>query len=93
MRDTISEISDKILSEIRVRPYMDKVLLDLVQKGYWSEITINYYPNHNVINLNSKPYAIVHHGRILEKDLLAYGADLNTIAYVKPHIEYLDDTI
>ena len=89
MRDTISEIANKILSEIGVSPYMDKVLLELVQKGYWSEITIDYYPNQNVINLKSKPYAVVHHGRILGKDLLACGAGLNTIEYVKPYIEYL----
>ena len=44
----------------------------------------------NVINLNGVPYAAVHHGKILEKDLFACGVDLNTIEYVKPRIEYLN---
>lgn len=83
------EIKSKVLKEIKVSPYMDKVLLDLVQQGYWSEITIDYFPNKNVINLNGKPYVAVHHGRILEKDLFAHGVDLNTIEYVKPYIEYV----
>lgn len=89
MRDIIPEITNKILCEIKVSPYMDKVLLELVQQGFWSEITIDYFPNKNVINLNDEPYAVVHHGRILEKDLFAYDVDLNTVEYVKPRIEYL----
>jgi len=83
------EIVKKVTREIAVASYMDTVLLDLVKQGYWSEITIDYFPNKNVINLNGKPYAVVHHGRILEKDLFAYGVDLNAIEYVKPRIEYL----
>ena len=83
------EIVKKVTREIAVAPYMDTVLLNLVQQGYWSEITIGYFPNKNVINLNCKPYAVVHHGRILEKDLFAYDVDLNIIEYVKPRIEYL----
>ncbi len=90
MNTLFDEIVKKITREIAVAPYVDKVLLDLVQQGYWSEITIDYFPNQNVINLNGKPYAVVHHGKILEKDLFAYGAGLNTIEYVKPRIEYLD---
>ena len=82
-------LKTKPLNELKVSPYMDTVLIDLVQKGYWSEITIDYFPNKNVINLNGRPYAVVHHGRILEKDLFAYGVDFNTIEYVKPRIEYL----
>lgn len=84
-------LKNKLISEIKVSPYMDTVLLHLVQQGYWSEITIDYFPNQNVINLNGKPYAVLHHGKILEKDLFAYGVDLNTIEYVKPRIEYLGD--
>jgi len=83
------EIVKKVTREIAVAPYMDTVLLNLVQKGYWSEITIDYFHNKNVINLNGKQYAVVHHGRILEKDLFACGVNLNTIEYVKPRIEYL----
>ena len=82
-------LKNKLISELKVSPYMDTVLLNLVEQGYWSEITIDYFPNKNVINLNGKPYAVVHHGRILEKDLFAYDVDLNTIEYVKPRIEYL----
>ena len=93
MSTLFEEIVKKVTKEISVAPYMDKVLLDLVQQGYWSEITIDYFPDKNVINLNSKPYAAVHHGRILEKDLFAYGVDLNTIEYVKPRIEYLGDVL
>ena len=89
MNTLFEEIVKKLTREIAVAPYMDTVLLNLVQQGYWSEITIDYLPNKNVINLNGKPYAVVHHGRILEKDLFSYGVDLNTIEYVKPHIEYL----
>lgn len=89
MNTLFDEIAKKITHEIAVAPYVDKVLLDLVQQGYWSEITIDYYPSKNVINLNGKPYAVVHRGKILEKDLFAYGADLNTIEYVKPYIEYV----
>ena len=91
MNKIFETLKNKLISEIKVSPYMDTVLLHLVQKGYWSEITIDYFPNKNVINLNGKPYAAVHHGKILEKDLLAYGVDLNTIEYVKPRIEYLGD--
>lgn len=87
------EIKSKVLKEIKVSPYMDKVLLDLVKQGYWSEISIDYFPNKNVINLKGKPYAVVHHGKILEKDLFSYGVDLNTIEYVKPRIEYLGDVL
>lgn len=83
------EVVNKVKKEIDVSTYMDTVLLNLVKQGYWSEITIGYFPKKNVINLNGKPYAVVHHGRILEKDLFAYGVDLNTIEYVKPRIEYL----
>lgn len=86
-------LKNKLLSEIKVSPYMDTVLLPLVQQGYWSGITIDYFPNKNVINLNGKPYAAVHHGRILEKDLFAYGVDFNTVEYVKPRIEYLGDVL
>ena len=89
MNKMFEEIVKKVTREIAVAPYMDTVLLNLVQQGYWSEITIDYFPNKNVINLNGKPYAIVHHGRILEKDLFAHGVDFNTIEYVKPSIEYL----
>lgn len=80
---------NKVKKEIDVSTYMDTVLLDLVKQGYCSEITIDYFPNKNVINLNGKPYAVVHHGRILKKDLFSYGADLNTVEYVKPRIECL----
>lgn len=90
MNCVFEEIKSRVLTEIKVSPYMDKVLLDLVQQGCWSEITIDYFPDKNVINLHGKPYAVVHHGRILEKDLFAYGVDLNTIKYVKPEIEYLN---
>ena len=89
MDTMFEEIVKKVTREIAVAPYMDTVLLNLVQQGYWSEITIDYFTNKNVINLNDKPYAVVHHGRILEKDLFAYDVDLNTIEYVKPRIEYL----
>ena len=89
MNTLFEEIVKKVTREIAVAPYMDIVLLDLVKQGYWSEITIDYFPNKNVINLNDKPYAVVHHGRILEKDLFSYGVDLSTIEYVKPRIEYL----
>lgn len=89
MNTTFEEIVKKVTTEIAVTPYMDTVLLDLVKQGYWSEINIDYFPNKNVINLNGKPCAVVHHGRILEKDLFAYDVDLNTIEYVKPRIEYL----
>lgn len=91
MSKLFEENVKKVTKEIAVAPYMDGVLLGLVQQGYWSEITIDYFPNKNVINLNGKPYVAVHHGRILEKDLFAYGVDLNTIEYVKPRIEYLGD--
>lgn len=90
MNCVFEEIKSKVLKEIKVSPYMDKVLLDLVQQGYWSEITIDYFPSRNVINLNGKPYTVVYHGKILEKDLFTYGVDLNTIEYVKPEIEYLN---
>ncbi len=90
MNTLFEEMIQKVTREIVIAPYTDKVLLDLVQQGYWSEITIDYFPNKNVINLNDKPYAVVHHGRILDKDLFAYGVDLNTIEYVKPRIEYLN---
>jgi len=93
MNKIFETLKNKLLSEIKVSPYMDTVLLHLVQKGYWSEITIDYFPNKNVVNLNGKPYAAVHHGRILEKDLFVYGVDLNTIEYVKPRIEYLGDIL
>ena len=86
-------LKDKLISEIKVSPYMDTVLFHLVQQGYWSEITIDYFPNKNVINLNGKPYATVYHGRILEKDLFSYGVYLNKIEYVKPRIEYLGDVL
>ena len=89
MNTMFEEVVKKVTMEIAVAPYMDTVLLDLVKQGYWSEITIDYFPSKNVINLNGKPYATVHHGRILEKDLFAYGVDLNTIEYVEPIIEYL----
>ena len=89
MNIMFEEIVKKVTREIAVAPYMDTVLLDLVKQGYWSEITIDYFQNKNVINLNCKPYAVVHHGRILEKDLFACGLDFNTIEYVKPRIEYL----
>ena len=89
MNTMFEEVVNKVKKEIDVSTYMDTVLLNLIQQGYWSEITIDYLPNKNVINLNGKPYAVVHHGRILEKDLFAYSADLNTIEYVKPRIEYL----
>ena len=89
MNTLFEEVVKKVAREIAVANYMDTVLLDLVQQGYWSEINIDYFPNKNVINLNGKPYAIVHHGRILEKDLFSYGVDLNTIEYIKPRIEYL----
>lgn len=91
MNKIFETLKNKIISELKVSPYMDTVLIQLVQQGYWSEITIDYFPNKNVINLNGKPYATVHHGRILEKDLFAYGVDLNTIEYVKPRIEYLGE--
>ena len=93
MSTIFEETVKKITREIAVAPYMDTVLLDLVQKGYWSEITIDYFPNQNVINLNDKPYTVVHHGKILEKDLFAYGVDFNTVEYVKPRIEYLGDVL
>ena len=86
-------LKTKLLNELKVSPYMDTVLIDLVQQRYWSEITIDYFPNKNVINLNGKPHAVVHHGRILEKDLFAYDVDLNTIEYVKPRTEYLRDVV
>ena len=89
MSTLFDEIVKKITREIAAALYVDKVLLDIDQQGCWNEITIDYFPNKKVINLNGKPYATVHHGRILEKDLLAYGVDLNTIEYVKPSIEYL----
>ena len=89
MNTMFEEIVKKVTRDIAVAPYMDTVLLDLVKQGYWSEITIDYFQNKNVINLNDKPYAVVHHGRVLEKDLFSYGVDLNTIEYVKPRIEYL----
>ena len=89
MNTMFEEVVKKLTREIAVSPYMDTVLIDLVKQGYWSEITIDYFTNKNVINLNGKPYAVVHHGRILEKDLFAYDVDLNTIEYVKPRIEYL----
>lgn len=89
MNTLFEEIVKKVTREIAVAPYMDTVLLNIVKQGYWSEITIDYFLNKNVINLNDKPYAVVHHGRILEKDLFTYGVDLNTIEYVKPRIEYL----
>lgn len=92
--DKIFEIlKNKLLSEIKVSPYMDTVLLNLVQQGYWSEITIDYCPSKTVINLNGKPYAAVHHGKILEKDLFSYGVDFNTIEYIEPRIEYLGDVL
>lgn len=90
MNTLFDEIVKKITKEIAIAPYVDKVLLDLVQQGYWSEITIDYCPSKTVINLNRIPHAIVYHGRILENDLFAYGVDLNTIKYVKPKIEYLN---
>ena len=93
MNTLFEEIVKKVTREIAVAPYMDTVLLHLVEQGYWSEITIDYFPNKNVINLNGKPYAAVHHGKILEKDLFSYGVDLNTIEYVKPRIEYLGDVL
>lgn len=83
------EVVNKVKKEIDIYPYMETVLLNLVQQGYWSEITIDYFPKKNVINLNGKSYAVVHHGRILEKDLFSYDVDLNTIEYIKPRIEYL----
>jgi len=92
MNKIFETLKNKLISEIKVSPYMDTVLLHLIQQGYWNEITIDYFPNKNVINLNGKPYAAVHHGKILEKDLFTYGVDLNTIEYVKPRIEYLGDT-
>ena len=93
MNTMFEEIVKKVTREIAVSPYMDTVLLNLVQQGYWSEITIDYFPKKNVINLNGKPHAVVHHGRILEKDLFAYDVDFNTIEYVKPYIEYLGGMI
>lgn len=93
MNKIFETLKNKLISELKVSPYMDTVLLHLVQQGYWSEITIDYFPNKNVISLNGKPYAVVHHGRILEKDLFAYGVDLNTVEYVKPCIEYLGDVL
>ena len=87
------EVVNKVKKEIDVSTYIDTVLLNLVKQGYWSEITIDYFPKKNVINLNGKPYAVVHHGRILEKDLFAYDVDFNTIEYVKPYIEYLGGMI
>lgn len=87
MNTLFEEIVKKVTREIAVAPYMDTVLLDLVKQGYWSEITVDYFPDKNVINLKGKPYAVVHHGIILEKDLFAYGVDFNTIEYVKPRIE------
>lgn len=92
MNNAFDEIHKKLVKELKVSPYMDNVLLDLVQMGYWSEITIDYYPSKNVINLKGKPYAVVYHGKILTKDLFAYGVDLNTIEYVKPYIEYVYTT-
>ena len=89
MNTLFEEVVKKVTREIAVAPYMDTVLLNLVQQGYWNEISIDYFPKKNVINLNGKTYAVVHHGRILEKDLFSYGVDLNTIEYVKPRIEYL----
>lgn len=89
MNTLFEEVVKKVTGAIAVAPYMNTVLLNLVQQGYWSEITIDYFPNKNVINLNCKPYAVVYHGIILEKDLFSYGVDLNTIKYVKPRIEYL----
>ena len=89
MKKIFESLKDKLISEIKGSPYMDTVLLDLVKQVYLSEIAIDYFHNKNVINLNGKPYAVVHHGRVLEKDLFAYGVDFNTIEYVKPSIEYL----
>ena len=93
MNTLFEEVVKEVTREIAVAPYMDTVLLNLVQQVYWSEITIDYFPKKNVINLNGKPYAVVHHGRILEKDLFAYDVDFNTIEYVKPYIEYLGGMI
>ena len=61
----------------------------MMYNSIWFTIKIDYFPSKNIINLNGKPYAVVHHGRILEKDLFACDVDLNTIEYVKPCIEYL----
>lgn len=91
MNNIFDEIYNKLVKELKVSPYMDRVLLDLVEQGYWTEITIDYYPSKNVINLSGKPYSVVHHGKILTKDLFAYGVNLNTIEYVKPYIEYLGE--
>lgn len=91
MNTSFDEVVKKVTKEIAVAPYTDKVLLDLVQQGYWNEITIDYFPKQNVINLNGKPYAVVHHGRILLKDLFVHDIDFNTIEYAKPRVEYLGD--
>lgn len=91
MNTIFEEVVKKVTREIATAPYMDTVLLDLVQQGYWTEISIDEFSNKKVINLNSKPYAVVHNGKILEKDLFAHGVNLNTVEYVKPRIEYLGD--
>lgn len=93
MNKLFEEIVKKVTREIAVAPYMDTVLIDLVQQGYWAEITVDYFPTKHIINLNDRPYAVVYHGKILEKDLFAYGVDLNTIEYIKPRIEYLGDVL
>ena len=88
MNSVFESIKQKVLDDIKLSPYIDTVLLDLVKQGYWSEISIDHYPKQSVINLNYNPYAVVHHGMIVEKDLFHYD-DVNTIEIIKPYIEYV----
>lgn len=89
MNSVFESINKKVLDAIKLSPYIDTVLIDLVKQGYWSEISIDHYPKQSVINLNCSPYAVVHHGVIVEKDLFRYD-DVNTIEVIKPYVEYVN---
>ena len=89
MNSVFESIKQKVLDDIKLSPYIDTVLLDLVKQGYWSEISIDHYAKESIINLNCNPYAVVHHGMIVEKDLFRYDDDVNTIEIIKPYIEYV----